>query len=82
MIAPQAKHDTSCNPKNKEFKVVLYVKNRRNTGKKTINNIHEDVDIPHVNTIGKKLQISNYEPTLLYTARKMSHSMQSQSSIE
>ena len=63
MVAPQGNHETSCNPKNKGFTVVSHVKNRKNNGKKTIITIHEDVDIPHVKTIEKKLQVSNYEPT-------------------
>ena len=77
MVAPQGKHETSCDPKNKEFTVVSHVKNRKNNGKKTIITIHDDVDITHVKIIGKKLQVTNYEPTSLYTARKMAHSKQS-----
>ena len=82
MVAPQGKHETSCDPKNNKFTVVLHVKNRRNNGKKTIISIHEDANIPHVKNIGKKLQVNNYEPTSLYTARKMAHSKQSHRSVE
>ena len=60
MVAPQGKHEMSCNPKNKGFTVVLHVKNRKNNGKNNIITIHEDVDIPHVKVIGKKLQVRKY----------------------
>ena len=41
-----------------------------------------DVYIPHVKIIGKKLHVRNYEPTSLYTTRKIAHSKQSHRSVE
>ena len=82
IVPPQGKHKISCDPKIEGFTVVTYVKNRSCNGKKTIISIHEDVDISHVTTIGMKLQIKNYEPTSLHTARKMAHPKQSHRSVD
>ena len=77
MVAPQEIHETSCDPKNIEFKVIRQAKARKSTVRHAIIRKIEDENIPHVIKFEKKMQVNNYAPNSLYTARKLAHSLQS-----
>ena len=61
VVAPQGNHETSCDPKCKEFTIFKYIEKREITT--SIIEIKKDEYILYMTNIGENLQVFNYKPT-------------------
>ena len=77
MVAPQELRETSCGPKSTKFTIIRRVKARKSNFQHAIVKTIGDEYIPHVRKFTKLMQVYNYAPTSLYTARNIARSQQS-----